>query len=89
MPHDRNQDLSELHRWLAAVAPELGIPTDDVPVGDILDLAKVVAHDVTRPGVPVTTFLAGLAIGRGLAPDAIASLIERGRNWTPPTQDAH
>lgn len=85
MPHDRNQDLSDLHRWLDAVAPEFGVAVDDIPVGDILDLAKVVAHGVTRPGVPVTAFLAGLAVGRGLAPDALATLTDRARNWTPTT----
>ncbi|WP_425307836.1 DUF6457 domain-containing protein [Ammonicoccus fulvus] len=83
MPHDRNQDLSELYRWLDAVAPELGVNSADIPVGDVLDLSKVVAHDVTRPGVPVTAFLAGLAVGSGLNPDALATLTERARNWTP------
>lgn len=81
MPHDRNQDLSDLHRWLDTVAPVLGVSPTDIPVGDILDLAKVVARDVTRPGVPVTTFLAGLAIGRGLDADALATLTERAEHW--------
>lgn len=83
MPHDRNQDLSELTRWLETVAPGLGLATADIPVGDVLDLAKAVAHGVTRPGVPVTAFVAGLAIGRGADADAVlATLTERANAWS-------
>ncbi|MDO5682308.1 MAG: DUF6457 domain-containing protein, partial [Propionibacteriaceae bacterium] len=64
MPHDRDQDLTALHEWIAAVGPDLGLTPEDVPVGDLLDLSKAVAHGVLRPGVPVTSFMAGLAVGR-------------------------
>lgn len=66
MPHDRNQDLTELHRWIAEIGPELGIAPAEVPVGEVLDLATAVAHGVMRPGVPVTGFMVGLAVGRGM-----------------------
>ncbi|MDO5498846.1 MAG: DUF6457 domain-containing protein, partial [Propionibacteriaceae bacterium] len=81
-PHDRNQDLTELHEWIAAIGPDPGIAPEDVPVGDILDLSRAVAHGVLRPGVPVTGFLAGLAVGRGLSAEhALAVLTQRAQNW--------
>ncbi|WP_432560024.1 DUF6457 domain-containing protein [Granulicoccus sp. GXG6511] len=82
MPHDRSQDLSELDDWVAAIAPEVGVDPDDVPVGEILDLAKAVAHGVLRPGVPVTAFVAGLAAGRGLsAQTVLVELTRRADAW--------
>lgn len=82
MPHDREQDLSELTSWLETVGPDVGVDPDEIPVGDILDLATAVARGVLRPGVPVTAFLAGLAVGRGLPPEAVlAGLSDRAREW--------
>lgn len=82
MPHDHDQDLTELREWLAAAGAELGIALEEVPVRDTLDLAKAVAHGVLRPGVPVTGFLAGLAVGRGAAPeDVFAILGRRAQEW--------
>lgn len=77
MPHDRNQDLTELHRWIAGITPELGLTPDEVPVGDVLDLSRVIASEVVRPGVPVTSFLVGLAVGRGLPVEEALALVTR------------
>ncbi|MDG6101140.1 DUF6457 domain-containing protein [Dactylosporangium aurantiacum] len=38
--------------------------------GAILDLARDVAHNVARPGAPLTAFLLGVAVGRGADPEA-------------------
>ena len=82
MPHDRNQDLSELHAWIAAISPELQISTDEIPVNEVLDLSKSIAYGVTRPGVPVTAFLAGLATGRGQDAHTVLSLLNsRAQQW--------
>ncbi|HHV20176.1 MAG TPA: hypothetical protein GXZ30_01340 [Propionibacterium sp.] len=82
MPHDRDQNLSDLHEWIAAISPELGIAPEDIPVGAILDLSKTVAHGVTRPGVPVTAFLAGLAAGQGKrADEVLTDLTSRAEHW--------
>lgn len=82
MPHDPDQDLSELLGWLAAAGAEVGVAPEEVPVHAILDLAKTVAREVLRPGVPVTGFLAGLAVGRGAAPeDVFAALDQRAQQW--------
>jgi Domain of unknown function (DUF6457) len=57
-----------LDEWLAAVAAELGIPApDNAEVHAVLDLARDAAHGVARPAAPLTTFLVGIAVGRGAA----------------------
>jgi hypothetical protein len=58
----------ELDEWLAAVAAEIG--TDDFTfdndaIHTLLDLARDSAHEVERVAAPLTTFLVGLAVGRG------------------------
>lgn len=54
--------------WVAVAAAELGLDPGDVPVPAVLDLARDVAHNVLRPGAPVTAYLLGLAVGRGADP---------------------
>ena len=58
----------ELDQWLAAVAAEVG--TSDLvlspdEVRTLLDLARDAAHEVERVAAPLTTFLVGVAVGRG------------------------
>ncbi|WP_127792725.1 NTP transferase domain-containing protein [Agromyces sp. LHK192] len=53
-----------LDDWVAALSARLGIEATDVPVGTLLDLTRDVAHAVTRPAGPLTTFLVGYAAGR-------------------------
>jgi len=56
----------KLDEWLAAAAAELGIPGPDNPsMHVLLDLARDAAHGVARPAAPLTTFLVGVAVGRG------------------------
>lgn len=67
----------DLTTWLAAVAEELGLADqelDEESVRILLDLARDAAHEVERVAAPLTTFLAGVAVGRGaaLAPTATA-----------------
>lgn len=67
----------ELTSWLAAVAERLELTDqalDEETVQILLDLARDAAHEVERVAAPLTTFLAGVAVGRGagLAPTATA-----------------
>ena len=75
-----------LDDWLAAAAGELGLDRGEVPIAAILDVAAVVAHGVARPAAPLSTFLLGLAYGRGSLGDAsldelVSRLAERARAW--------
>jgi hypothetical protein len=56
----------ELAAWVVQACAELGLAPLSVGEQDvILDLAREVAHNVARPGAPVTAFLLGVAVGRG------------------------
>ena len=60
----------ELKQWLTHLATELDIsdiPLDDDAVHTLLDLARDSAHEVERIAAPLTTFLVGIAVGRGAA----------------------
>jgi hypothetical protein len=48
--------------WFADLQGELGIDLA-LDVMDLLDLARVAAHQVARPAAPLTTFLVGYAAG--------------------------
>lgn len=57
----------EVRDWLAQLAPALGMEPESIPVVELLDLTRDVAHGVTRPGAPMTTFVLGLAMGAGMS----------------------
>jgi hypothetical protein len=58
----------ELKQWLTTLSAELGtndVAMDDAAVSTLLDLARDSAHEVERVAAPLTTFLVGIAVGRG------------------------
>lgn len=62
--------------WLAALSARIG--TEDIPMDAdamhiVLDLARDAAHEVERPAAPLTTFLVGVAVGRGASLGAVAA----------------
>ncbi|WIB33242.1 MULTISPECIES: DUF6457 domain-containing protein [unclassified Curtobacterium] len=62
-----------LDGWAGRVAEALELPASVVDIGAVLDLARDTAHGVTRAAAPLTAYLVGVAVGRGMAlPDAIA-----------------
>ena len=80
-PEDR--DTMDLTQWLTRLGAELGtddLPLDDAAVTDLLDLTREAAHGVERIAGPLTTFLVGVAVGRGadvaVATEAALALLE-------------
>ncbi|WP_305788638.1 DUF6457 domain-containing protein [Symbioplanes lichenis] len=74
--------MNVLDEWLGAAAAELGLAPEDVRRDLILDVARDVAHNVVRPGAPVTAYLLGLAVGRGADPaEAAARLSALATAW--------
>jgi hypothetical protein len=71
--------MSTLDEWLTAVQAEFDLPPVDVSL--ILDVARDVAHGVARPAAPLTTYLLGLAVGRGAGDEA--AVAERLRALIP------
>jgi hypothetical protein len=58
----------ELKQWLTTLSAELetsDVTMDDDAVRILLDLARDSAHEVDRVAAPLTTFLVGIAVGRG------------------------
>jgi hypothetical protein len=58
----------ELKQWLTTLSGELqtsDVAMDEDAVHVLLDLARDSAHEVERVAAPLTTFLVGIAVGRG------------------------
>jgi hypothetical protein len=58
----------KLQEWLSALSDELDLADVEVTeelVTTLLDVARDAAHEVERVAAPLTTFLVGVAVGRG------------------------
>jgi hypothetical protein len=67
-----------LGQWLETAAAAVGVDVpDDAVRAAVLDLARDVAHNVARPGAPLTAFLLGLAVGRGADAQATSAELSR------------
>ena len=74
--------MNELDAWITAAAGELGLAPGEVRAKQVLDVARDVAHQVLRPGAPVTAYLMGLAVGRGADPADVAARISAlAKDW--------
>jgi hypothetical protein len=69
--------VSDLDAWVRQVVDDLGLDADDMQTKRVLDLARDVAHNVVRPGAPVTAYLMGVAVGRGADPAEVADRLSR------------
>ena len=79
----------ELDEWLAAVSAEIGTTDftfNNDAIHTLLDLARDSAHEVERVAAPLTTFLVGIAVGRGEPLGAVAAKATAlaMRDHTPP-----
>ena len=74
--------MNVLDTWIAAACDELGLNPSDIDAKSVLDVARDVAHNVVRPGAAVTTYLIGIAVGRGADPADVADrLSSRALGW--------
>jgi hypothetical protein len=64
----------ELEEWVTAASAELGL-SEHVDLELLLDVAREVAHGVERRAAPVTTYLLGVAVGRGAVPGEAAAAL--------------
>ncbi|SDT73902.1 DUF6457 domain-containing protein [Actinoplanes derwentensis] len=67
--------MSELDQWVAEITAELGLDGVQVPTTEVLDMARDVAHNVLRPGAPVSAYVLGLAVAAGADPVEAAAKI--------------
>jgi hypothetical protein len=82
--------MSTLDDWVSALSAELGLDPVGADSKMLLDLTKIVAHQVDRPAAPLTTYLLGIAVGRGQSLAEAAQKVQQlARDWpaAPPAQD--
>lgn len=82
-----------LEEWTRALARELGIDPE-VDIRELLDVARVAAHQVDRPAAPLTTFLVGYAAAsRGgtaqAAAEASSTAKALAEQWTEQWTQTH
>ena len=68
--------MADVEMWLGEVAGALDVTLEDVlpeaTQAELLDLTGDIAHNVVRLAVPLTSYLMGVAVGRGAsAEDAL------------------
>jgi hypothetical protein len=60
-----------MNDWINQLAGALDVhPPSTEEVGAVLKLARDVAHGVERKLAPLSTYLVGVAVGAGTAPDS-------------------
>ena len=74
--------MNALAEWTSLACAELGIDPGELDRALVLDLARDVARGVARPAAPLTTYLLGVAVGRGLSNrEAAARLSTLADQW--------
>jgi hypothetical protein len=77
--------VADVEEWLARVGEGLGVSVGDVLPKDLrnplLDLTGDIAHNVVRVAVPWTSYLIGVAVGRGASPQEAMRIV---RELLPP-----
>jgi hypothetical protein len=83
--------MNTLEEWTAAAGAGLGLDSGPLSTAEtkvVLDVAGDVAHAVARPAAPLTAYLLGVAVGRGLtlpeAADRVRALAARWPESTEP-----
>jgi Domain of unknown function (DUF6457) len=80
--------MSTMEQWTATVCADLGLDPSSADLRAVLDLTRDVAHGVARPAAPLTAYLVGVAVGRGLAlPDAAGRISALAAAWDGPTEE--
>lgn len=82
--------MTNLERWVDALASDLDLDPEVVDIGAILDLARDAAHGIERPAAPLTTFVAGYVAGLAAhdgsgrtVQDVLDRAAELALAWTP------
>jgi len=74
--------MSTLDDWTDALCAELGLDPKEVNQKTVLNLARVAAHTVDRPAAPLSTYILGVAVGRGTPLEETAAKIQQlARGW--------
>ena len=71
--------MADVEMWLGEVAGALDVTLDDVlPTAtqeELLTLTGEIAHNVVRLAVPLSSYLIGVAVGRGASPQEAMRIV--------------
>jgi hypothetical protein len=71
--------MADVDAWLGDVCLALDVPVGEVLPADVregmLDLTGDIAHAVVRYAVPLTSYLMGVAVGRGASPQEALRMV--------------
>jgi Domain of unknown function (DUF6457) len=71
--------MADVDDWLSDVGLALGVPAGELlaePLrAEILELTGQIAHNVVRVAVPWTSYLIGVAVGRGASPQEALRIV--------------
>lgn len=71
--------MADVDAWLADVGAALGVPAEELlPAAlrdQMLGLTGEIAHRVVRLAVPLTSYLVGVAVGRGASPEEALRIV--------------
>ena len=73
---------ADLPEWIDQITSALGVERELVDIDRLLQVSGDVAHQVARPAVPVTMFVAGLAAASSNPSDVLAWIETRAAAWT-------
>jgi hypothetical protein len=74
--------MSDLQEWTSTLCADLGLDAAGVDCAQIVDMARHIARTVELPAGPVTAYLIGMAVARGLSPaEAADRLAHRAQRW--------
>lgn len=74
--------MNELREWTSALCSDLGLDPGQLDTGLILAMARDAGRAVAKPAAPVTVYLVGMAVARGLPPaEAAHRLGELTERW--------
>lgn len=81
--------MNILEEWTAAICADLGLDPGVADTRTVLDLAREAAHAIDRPAAPLTAYLVGVAVGRGLTlPDASRRVLALLTRWAESKRQA-
>ena len=71
--------MADVGMWLGEVAGALDVTLDDVlpeaTQSELLTLTGDIAHNVVRLAVPLSSYLIGVAVGRGASPEEAIRIV--------------
>ena len=77
----RRAPVADLPDWIDQLTTALGVERELVDIERLLQVSSDVAHQVARPAVPVTMFVAGLAAATSNPSDVLAWIESRAAAW--------